>query len=326
MQGQAGETRMTEIFFDGMGYDRDHIHGNIIGLINRANQHTTINVAIYNWGYTSQGIDIKNAVNRAAQRGSCINIVAGKCSFLDLFNSNINIKVFPTGSIGTRKMHNKFITISDNTVIQMSANFDGGMTGNHNNAVVINDQKIFDEYNFYFCDLQKGKTNTNYYRYIKGRSAKYKGYIFPRRHGDTILSILNNVGCSGSRIHIAMAYWSISRVKILEKLISMSKKGCDIKLIVRNAQHPVYQKLIVKLAETGLDYRLTSNSYLRALHSKYLLIDGTYAGKQRKVVFTGSHNYTGSSLRKNDEILLRIIGDEEYDSYIDNWTKIYNQS
>ena len=43
------------------------------------------------------------------------------------------------------------------------------------------------------------------------------------------------------------------------------------------------------------------------LHSKYLLVEGVYDGKAgRKLVFTGSHNYTYPALRANDETLLKI--------------------
>ena len=52
------------------------------------------------------------------------------------------------------------------------------------------------------------------------------------------------------------------------------------------------------------------------LHSKYLLINGVYDGASRKkLVFTGSHNYTYPALRANDETLLKIDNAALYDQY-----------
>lgn len=320
------KTVSHETFFDGPGYQRNYIYEKIIGLINTTTEHSIINIAIYNWAYTSQGIGVKNAVNRAAQRGADINVVVCNCHIAHQLDPNICVKVFETGSIGNNKMHNKFITISDNySVVQTSANFDGGMTGNHNNAIVMYDPRMYRAYNSYFLDLQKGETNLNYYRYLKSSSGKYKGYAFPRKSGDTILSVLNNIQYDWGYcdIHVAMAYWSNPRIKILKKLIELSDYGCSVNIIVRDAPHPAYQRFIKNLKKSGLNYRLTPNSYLYALHSKYLLIDAVYADKRRKLVFPGSPNFTGSALKLNDEVMLRIIDDDTYNAYLKNWNIIY---
>jgi hypothetical protein len=57
-----------------------------------------------------------------------------------------------------------------------------------------------------------------------------------------------------------------------------------------------------------------------ATHTKYLLIEGSYKGvKDQKLVFTGSHPYTGLALTANDEALLKYVGPEMHDAYVTNF-------
>ncbi len=59
------------------------------------------------------------------------------------------------------------------------------------------------------------------------------------------------------------------------------------------------------------------------LHSKYLLVEGTYLDvKDSKWVLTGSHNYTYPALRDNDEAMLRIESATIHDQYRANFRTI----
>jgi phosphatidylserine/phosphatidylglycerophosphate/cardiolipin synthase-like enzyme len=52
------------------------------------------------------------------------------------------------------------------------------------------------------------------------------------------------------------------------------------------------------------------------LHSKYLLIEGHSNGHW---VLTGSHNYNQTSLRRNDETLLKLNNKAIYQQYVKNF-------
>ncbi|MFD7561176.1 hypothetical protein ACFV9E_42685, partial [Streptomyces sp. NPDC059835] len=55
-------------------------------------------------------------------------------------------------------------------------------------------------------------------------------------------------------------------------------------------------------------------------HTKYLLIEGSYKGaKDQKLVFTGSHTYTGMALSSNDEALLKYNSPTVHDAYVANF-------
>jgi len=60
-----------------------------------------------------------------------------------------------------------------------------------------------------------------------------------------------------------------------------------------------------------------------SVHSKYLLIDGMYNGApDRKIVWTGSHNYSDNALRDNDETLLKVDDATVFDAFLENWLKL----
>lgn len=70
--------------------------------------------------------------------------------------------------------------------------------------------------------------------------------------------------------------------------------------------------IVPALLAGGVEVELLARTAERStIHSKVLLIDALYdtgAGpRRRRLVFTGSHNYTAGALRENDEQLVRAI-------------------
>jgi phosphatidylserine/phosphatidylglycerophosphate/cardiolipin synthase-like enzyme len=60
------------------------------------------------------------------------------------------------------------------------------------------------------------------------------------------------------------------------------------------------------------------------VHSKYLLVNADYLGRRQRLVWTGSHNYTGPALRGNDEALLKIDDRAVYDAFRANWQRAWD--
>ncbi|MFF7364573.1 phospholipase D-like domain-containing protein [Streptomyces sp. NPDC008125] len=144
-------------------------------------------------------------------------------------------------------------------------------------------------------------------------------------------------GCSGNsaghgtadgRTVIRIANGQISRPAVAQKLWEMADDGCYIDV--------VYGKLADYAAEGAhreTAYWLTRSTRLGKIslhrldnqglsgpattdgtapdtgsssHTKYMVIDGSYrAKKDQRIVFTGSHTFTGMALTDNDETLLK---------------------
>ncbi|MEV5441784.1 phospholipase D-like domain-containing protein [Streptomyces sp. NPDC052644] len=253
------------------------------------------------------------------------------------------------GCIGSRTLagdadgainHNKFLLFSSTggagkVVVQTSANLTNTQrTDLFNNAVTVVDSGLYDNYLAYFGDLLAHGTSTgtdHYYRTPTSATGPYKTYFFPRKESflkapdddaatDTVKLVLDNVGCAGGATSVRVAANLFTRDEVAAKLVELHRAGCEVHLAYDGA--PGSMGSAVRTALAG---RLTAQaacSEPRAdgtrigLHSKYLLVDGVYNGQAgRKIVFTGSHNYTYPALRANDETLLKIDDPALYDRF-----------
>uniref|UniRef100_A0AAU2VFD2 phospholipase D n=1 Tax=Streptomyces sp. NBC_00003 TaxID=2903608 RepID=A0AAU2VFD2_9ACTN len=249
----------------------------------------------------------------------------------------IGNRVLHSGDDGSIN-HNKFwlfssVGGSSNVVVQTSANLTNPQRLQlFNNAVTVADKGLYDIYQAYFADLvsgAKGAGTSNYYTSaVSSTNSGLKAYFFPRKEAagtaynndpstDTVKQILDNADCS-SGTTVRMAANLFSRVAVASKLVSMVAAGCKVYLAAdanpgdadtpRSMSQDVEDILYGKLTQrvecwenppTGTDKI--------GIHSKYLMIEGTYDGKaSQKLVWTGSHNYSYAALRSNDETLLKI--------------------
>jgi len=238
------------------------------------------------------------------------------------------------GTKGTPINHNKFFLFSNtsgvgNVVVQTSSNLNGGNATNHwNNAVtLVGNSAIYSAYLQYFSDLAAERKTNDYYRTANGGNAK--AYFFPRagtdKSTDTIYNILNeNVTCEGNtrvgtegthRTIIRVAMWTFTRGAIAAKLRDLADQKCWVDVIYFDLDVGTLASLS---GHERIKLYQTSGQFI--VHSKYMLIEGTYAGKKdSKWTFTGSHNYTNAALRENDEAMVRIESDTIHDQYRENF-------
>jgi HKD family nuclease len=237
------------------------------------------------------------------------------------------------GNKGTPIMHNKFFLFSNtsgstNVVVVQSSNLNSGnYTVLWNNAVTqVGNAALYNSYLSYFNDLAAKSKTSDYYR--TASAGAYKTYFFPRAGSDeatdTVYNMLNeNVTCEGNssvgtetgRTIIRIAMWYFSRDDIARKLRDLANQKCWIEV--------VYTTL-----DAGSKSYLTGNDRIvlyqisgaHEVHSKYMLIEGTYAGvKDSKWVVTGSHNWSNAALRENDENFVRIQSNAIHDQYRSNF-------
>ncbi|GAA1154885.1 hypothetical protein F4556_004952 [Kitasatospora gansuensis] len=255
--------------------------------------------------------------------------------------------------------HNKFFLFSKvgstpNVVFQTSANLTGTKNVTYyNNAVTIPDAKLYASYAGYFQDLRTmGKTwngNDNYYR--TEDVGAYKTYFFPRHETggtyktdpdtDTVVSLLSNVSCpkQGPKTQVRVAMYAFTRPQVADSLTRLKSEGCQVEVVQHDEVDPETKGKTLgdavreKLGAPGaIDHFATCFGHADnadgttrrvGVHSKYLLVEGTYrdvAGS--KVVFTGSHNYTFPNLRSNDETLLKISNSAVHDAFKANFETV----
>lgn len=227
--------------------------------------------------------------------------------------------------------HNKFFTFSrigdagvaEDVVIQTSANQTSLNVDKYwNNAyTVVDNTDLYTAYVNYFNDLAAEKRSSNYYTTAKVGTEKY--YFFPQSTGDVVVDVLDNVSCTGNttvgtsthKSIVRVAAFALHRDAVARALVSLADQGCSVQVVYADSNDEAILKGHANLSLKQLN---TADGYL--VHSKYLTIEGNYAGHpDTKWTFTGSHNLDVSSLRENDEALLRLEGAAPHDAYAQNF-------
>ncbi|MFG3437532.1 phospholipase D-like domain-containing protein [Nonomuraea sp. NPDC047897] len=230
--------------------------------------------------------------------------------------------------IGDKGQHNKFYLFSrtggtSDVIVQSSANLtDLNSTTYWNNAVVLpGNRRLYAAYDAYFADLAAERKNLDYYRVVQTGAAggAVRASFFPKAEGDPVVDELDRVSCEGgATVRVGMSEWDTSRKGIAEKLRDLATRGCTVRIVYGIMDEEVRN---VFRAEPRIESRVlgSGGALPGRLHSKYLLIEGPANGHR---VLTGSHNYNQTSLRRNDETLLRLNSRTIYQQYVQNFERL----
>ncbi|WP_282693057.1 phospholipase D-like domain-containing protein [Streptomyces sp. CC208A] len=252
-------------------------------------------------------------------------------------DSTIGGCIATADDIDKPRNHNKFFTFSrtgtvagveEDVVIQTSANQTALNTAKYwNNAyTVVGNTALYTAYVDYFNDLASGVKNSNYYTTAKVGTEKY--YFFPQGSGDVVVDILKNVSCTGNttvgtptshRSIVRVAAFALHRPAVANTLVTLAGQGCRIEVVYAegSAVSTLKGRANITLKQ------LNADGYL--VHSKYLTIEGNYAGHpDTKWTFTGSHNLDESSLTEQDEAMIRLEGAAPHDAYARNFAMLLN--
>lgn len=317
------------------------IEDRIVQLIDAAVPGSRIRVAIYTFTRSPPSA----ALIRAQARGVDVRVVMdggadGFGSEVDTLRTglgaaNVHLCDAPgTSCIGTGIMHHKTFLFSEladgstNVVVQASHNLTTNQLSMHNNAVIIRgDAALFAGYERTWNDLWADVEDPNYYRIDDGDSAT-RVYFFPRNSGgDTSVSILDNVTCDATaRIRVAMAFFTNARLEVASALAARAREGCDVRVVAGDAEIPLGSSVASTLTAASVEVTRYPDRGGWGLHSKYMLIDAVYAGSSghRRLVFTGSHNWTGPALTGNDETQLRVEDPAVFAGFLSDWSHIHD--
>jgi hypothetical protein len=252
--------------------------------------------------------------------------------------------------------HNKFFLFSStggtpNVVVQSSANLHNGRDGTkgYNNALILTGHNAtFAAYEGYFGDLAAARANNNYYD--TGRppvtDGNAKSHFFPRASAasnqyrdpseDTMYTVLDNIACFGNttvgtpdnhRTIIRVDQHIFSRPYLATKLVELDAAGCYVEVVANHAVGNALatESLNALLARTSSGYNGVLVRYYCPgdpvwTHSKYLMVEGKYYGvPDRRIVWTGSANWSTNSLRQSDETVLQLEDPAVFAQYLTNF-------
>ncbi len=312
----------------------------VLRLITMAAPGSQVRVSMYEWSR----VVFADALGDAADRGADVRVVLDRTHPSAAVVQRLQQRLgpdrvhpcpHPTGSacIGDGINHNKILLLSALTdgstqvVVQSSGNFNRGQVSRHNNLVAIRgDATLYAFYLDYWDDLRAARRDLDYYRSQVGASGT-KAYLFPRASGDTAVSILGNVHCDpGARVRVAMAFFTDARLEVAQALARLQERGCDVRAVIGDYDSSPGDDVVATLRRAGVPLRVAPRED-RNVHSKVLLIDARYGEGDaiERLVFTGSHNWTGPALRRNDEALLKLREPEVFAAFWQNWEGIWAQ-
>ncbi|MBL1086556.1 hypothetical protein JK359_32140 [Streptomyces actinomycinicus] len=286
---------------------------------------------------TSYGI-LTTALGTDRTQGSFVGTCPAKQSCLG------DPDVLPSNGLN----HNKFWLFSQvdgasDLVVQSSSNMSpSAYSRMWNNAFVLPfNVPMYTAYTNYFAKLKAMDWRS--WAYASTTSSPFKVYFFPYpgsgNTNDTIWNVLDNVTCKytsggvAKQTKIRVAVLRLTRQGVAEKLTALQKAGCSVDVVYAETDSAAgtgtpgtWEALHVSGGPAVRCYNwdedgdpATTNS---VIHSKYLLIDGMYDGAVNKVLWTGSHNYSGPSLRENDEALLKVDNSAYHDAYVSNFNAV----
>ena len=293
----------------------------LVAYINRAKR--TLDIAIYNYTYSSMIADIAGAINNAYTRGVRVRIIYdGSVGNTGLANINvlINKAASPQGS-NYNIMHNKFVVIdaksvNDATVWTGSTNWSNSMFSlDANNTAIIQDQPLALAYRTEFEEMWgdtalvpntanskfgKYKTdNTPHNFIIDGKQVEL--YFSPSDNVNT--QIQNALNTANTELEFCLLQFTRNDLAALVKskvLNGIAAKGVidPSSLLAGQAAYDTMQTVM------GNDL-ITDNQSGALMHHKYVIIDQGNTSSD-PLVLTGSHNWTTSANTTNDENSLII--------------------
>lgn len=144
-------------------------------------------------------------------------------------------------------------------------------------------------------------------------------FVSPEQNTDQILGRLNNIDPdSNCRIRVMHASFSDGRSAVADKLVSLKAGGCKIWIMVGNSSDAMSPSNLTKFKNAGISV------HKGKIHDKMILVSEGANNAHTWVLF-GSQNLTEASLRKQDNLLMRLEDNQAmYDAFYAHFNRAYN--
>jgi PLD-like domain/Secretion system C-terminal sorting domain len=286
----------------------------------------TLDIAVYNFGLGTTMANIAGAVNNAYNRGVVIrwiyNTSSSNNSLPDL-DVNIPRIGSPTG-INYGIMHNKFMVIDGNSadindpiVLTGSTNWtDQQINSDYNNIVIVQDKNLALAYITEFNEMWGSATptpnltlskfgqyktdNTPHQFTIDGKSVEL--YFSPS--DNTTQKLISKINAANSSIYFGI--YAFTDTDVSDALTNkIQNDGLYVAGIMDqfSVNYTPYPNLTPVM---GNNLKIFNLPYI--YHNKMMLIDACDVNSD-PMIFSGSHNWSGSADTKNDENVLIIHDD-----------------
>lgn len=278
----------------------------------------SVDAAVYELNLWS----LRDALIRAEQRGVSVRLVIESDNLeADEVQALVEAGIPVRDDQNPGLMHNKFVVIDRQEVWSGSMNWtitDGYR--NNNNLLRLRSQRLAQDYTAEFEEMfsagrfgEGSPANTPYPALtIEGTPVQV---CFAPEDG-CLAQVLEQV--RAARQEIVFLAFSFTSDELAQALVEMSGRGVQVSGVMEADQVVSNQGSEYEaLRAAGLDVRRDGNP--RNMHDKVIVID-------RRIVITGSYNFSRSAEIRNDENLLILENPEIAKAYQDEFEKLFSQA
>jgi phosphatidylserine/phosphatidylglycerophosphate/cardiolipin synthase-like enzyme len=265
---------------------------------------------------------IRDAAISAHRRGVTVRVVTES----DYLNEDEVQELIDAGIqvLGDRReglMHNKFVIIDRQEVWTGSMNLTiNGAYRNDNNLIRIRSSQLAKNYTTEFEEMYvddqfgPGSPANTPHPTFSINDSQLEVYFSP--DDGTSSHIVTLIQSARESIHFLA--FSFTSDELADAMIQQARAGVNVSGVFEESQYASnvgteYDRLL----SAGLDVHLDGNP--RNMHHKVILID-------KKIVITGSYNFSRSAETKNDENTLVIYDAEIALQFLNEFERIYNQA
>ncbi len=254
---------------------------------------------------------LKHIVYCAGENRACIATAEGAISHTKLFTFSRATQ--PDG------------TVSNNVSWFGSANqtYFSGSNMFNDTVTIYGAEGLYKDLRHYLQDLYDRKRTGDYYRPDTGRGRIMRNpanvYVSPERDTDLVNHRLDDLSPgAGCTVRVMQSMLRDNRLAIIDRLVSMKQGNCDVQVVTNDVE----PEALARLKGAGIPVRRAP------VHNKAFIIHGTFKGKTKYRVYTGSHN-VGVGSRIFDEIFVKLApetGDSHpvYDAYMHHFADAFD--
>jgi hypothetical protein len=197
----------------------------------------------------------------------------------------------------------------------------------YNNTVTIyGDAGLTTSLRAYLDDLYARRARSDYYDPASGRGhilqASADVYVSPEAQTDLVVNRLDDVTPDAKcEVRVIQASVRDSRLAVVDRLIAMKQGGCTVSVVADTVE----PSALAKLKGAGIAVRH------KPIHDKSFIVYGKYGAAYEHRVYTGSHNLSGGSAHRFDEIFVKLApeGDAShpiYDAYVTHFADAFDDA
>lgn len=194
----------------------------------------------------------------------------------------------------------------------------------YNNTVTIyGDADLYAKLHAYLDDLYAKRRRTDYYDSASGRGYLLTDsadvYVSPEAETDLVVNRLNDLSPgAGCEVRVIQASIRDSRIDVVNQIIAMKRGGCTVSVVADTVEPAA----LAALKGAGITPRHMP------IHDKSFIVKGTFGSATAYRVYSGSHNLSGGSAHRFDEIFVKLAPETEvahpvYDAYVAHFTDAY---